>query len=128
MESIRATQKKYGSLAMTIAIIAAVALIVAGHKDIGKGLVLGTFFSIVNFVLIGETLPARMGQAQKKAFLFSLGSIFVRFALLAVPIVVGIKSSEINLVAAVIGLFTVQIVLLGDHIAGSFLAKLRRSH
>jgi hypothetical protein len=103
-------------------------MIVAGQKDIGKGLVLGTFFSIVNFVLIGETLPARMGQAQKKVFLFSLGSILVRFALLAVPIVAGIKSSEVNLIAVVIGLFMVQIVLLGDHIAGSFLSKLRKSH
>lgn len=127
MKTIRDTQKKYCSRALTFAILTAVIFIVADQKDIGKGLILGTIFSIINFILMGEALPARLGKAKSKTLLFSLGGIVVRFALLAVPLVVGIKNSGIDLIAVVFGLFMVQLVLLADHIAGSIASKFRKS-
>lgn len=127
MNTIRETQKKYCSRALTFAILTAVIFIAADQKVIGKGLILGTIFSIINFILMGESLPARLGKAKKKTFFFSLGGIVVRFALLAVPVVVGIKNSGIDLIAVVFGLFMVQLVLLADHITGSIVSKFRKS-
>ena len=46
MDPVRQTQKKYCSRAMTLAILISLGFILAGYKPIGKGLVLGTFFSI----------------------------------------------------------------------------------
>ena len=116
MESVSQTQKKYGSRAMVIAIIAGFILILAGLKPVGKGLVLGSIFSVINFVLIGQTLPMRLSQTKRKTFLLSLGSIFFRYALLAVPLIVAVKFDQFDLPAAIIGIFMIQLVILADYL------------
>ncbi len=98
------------------AIIAALLFILAGQKPLGKGLVLGTLFSVVNFVLIGETLPLRIGKSQGKTFFLAMGSIFFRYALIAVPLIVAIKYDQFNLFATIFGIFSVQMVILADHL------------
>ena len=120
MGSVKQTQKKYGSRAIWIAIIIGFCFFLAGHKQLGKGLVLGTIFSVINFVLIGQALPLRIGKSKRKAFFLSLGSIFCRYILLAVPIVVAVKFEGFDLVAAVLGLFMIQFVILADHIMKLF--------
>ena len=50
MASIRETQKRYGTRAMILAICVALIAIVFGYRPFGKGLVLGTLFSIINFI------------------------------------------------------------------------------
>lgn len=113
---------------MTLAIFIGFALILAGLKPIGKGLILGTVFSIVNFILMGETLPMRLGKSKGRIFLASLGSILIRYIILAIPVVAAIKFEQFNFFAAVAGLFMVQFVLLADHMLGmvnrpSFMSK-----
>ena len=115
MESVNQTQKKYGSLAIWIAIGVGFCLFLTGHKPIGKGLVLGTIFSVINFILIGRALPLRIGSSKGKTFFISLGSIFCRYLLMAVPLVVAVKFQQIDLTGAVIGLFMIQFVILADH-------------
>ena len=114
MESVRELQKKYCSRAMATAIVVALILIVAGLKPVGKGLVLGTIFSILNFIIMGETLGLRIGKTQGKLFLLSLGSIIFRYLLLAVPLIVAIKFEQFNLVAAGCGIFMIQFTILTD--------------
>jgi len=120
MESVKQTQKKYGTRAIWIAIAIGLCFFLAGQKPVGKGLVLGTVFSVINFILIGQTLPLRIGKSKRKTFLLSLGSIFGRYVLLAVPVFVAVKFADFNLVAAILGLFMIQIVILADHILKLF--------
>ena len=115
MEPVKQTQKIYGSRAIWIAIGVGFGLFLAGYKPMGKGLVLGTIFSVVNFIIIGQTLPLRIGHSKRKTFILSLGSIFCRYMLMAVPVVVAVKYDQFDLVGAVIGLFMIQIVILVDH-------------
>jgi hypothetical protein len=117
MTTVRDTQKKYGSRAMMVCIFISLGFILMGEKAMGKGLILGSIFSVVNFVLIGETLPARIAKARRKTFFISLGSIFFRYVLMAIPIVLAVKFDKFNLYAAVAGLFAVQLVILADHAA-----------
>ena len=114
MEAVRETQKKFGSRAMIAAIALGFVLILAGFKPVGKGLVLGTIFSILNFVLIGELLPMRLGRSKRKTFLFSLSSIFIRYVLLAIPLVVAFNYEQFNLGGVIAGLFMIQLVILTD--------------
>jgi hypothetical protein len=116
MESVKQTQKKYGSRAIWLAIAVGFVFFLAGYKPIGKGLVLGTIFSVINFVLIGQALPLRIGHTKGKTFFVSLGSIFCRYVLMAIPLVVAVKFEQIDLVGAVIGLFMIQFVILADHV------------
>ena len=116
MESVNQTQKKYGSRAMVVAIIGAFILILVGLKPVGKGLMLGAIFSVINFVLIGQTLPLRLSQTKRKTFFFSLGSLIFRYALLAVPLILAIKVEQFDLPAAIFGIFMIQLVILADYL------------
>ena len=120
MESIRATQKKYGSRAMATAIILALILMLSGQSALGKGLVLGTLFSVINFVIMGETLPLKLGRSGRKTFFLSMISIFLRYLLLAVPLVVAAKFEQFHLATTVTGIFMVQLVILTEHIGKYF--------
>ena len=101
---------------MIAAILVGFVMILAGQKSVGKGLVLGTLFSVVNFVLMGETLPVKMGKSRHKAFFFSLGSILFRYLLMAIPLFLAIKMDQFILVASICGLFMVQLMILADHL------------
>ena len=123
MESVKQTQKKYGSRAIWIAIAIGLCFVLAGQKEVGKGLILGTVFSVINFILIGQTLPLRLGKSKRKTFLLSLGSIIFRYVFLAVPIVVAVKFEQFDLVAAIVGIFMIQLVILADHIFSLILSN-----
>ena len=114
MEQIRKTQKKYCSIAITIAIFVGLSFILFDLKPIGKGLILGTIFSIFNFILMGETLPMKIGISRARASVFSFLSILFRYGLLAVPLVLSIKFDRFHLATTVCGLFMIQLVILAD--------------
>jgi hypothetical protein len=116
MESIRSTQKKYGSRAMATAVIVGVGTVLIGQNTLGKGLILGTFFSVVNFILMGETLPFKLGRTSKTTFLISIFSMLLRYLLLAVPVVIAVKYEQFHIVSAIIGVFMVQVVIVADHL------------
>ncbi len=101
---------------MVIAVVVALILILAGLKPAGKGLILGTIFSVINFVLMGQMIPLRLAQTKRKAFLLSLGSIFFRYALLAAPLIISIKFDQFDLPAAIFGIFMIQFVILADYL------------
>jgi len=116
MDAIRETQKKYCSRAMLAAILVGLVFILTDQSAVGKGLILGTLFSIINFILLGEAIPLKAGKSRGKSFFFSLGSIMFRFALMAIPLIIAIKSIKFNLFAVIGGIFMVQIIILADHI------------
>jgi hypothetical protein len=117
MTSLRETQKKYCSRAMTVAILAGFGLILAGQNALGKGLILGTLFSVINFVVMGETIPLKIGKSKRRALVFSLGSVLLRYLLMAVPVVLALKFEQFHLIAVICGLFLIQLVILAEHIA-----------
>jgi len=124
--SVKETQKKYCSLAMSAAILIGLVLILAGQKTVGKGLILGTLFSVVNFILMGETLPVKMGKSRPKTFFFSLGSILVRYLLMAIPLFLAIKLDQFNLAASICGLFMVQLMILADQFVASLFSGYKK--
>lgn len=127
MKEIRETQKKYCSLSLVTAIIIGFFLIIAGQSTVGKGLILGTLFSSINFALMGEVLPHKVGKSRGKTYLVAVGSIISRYLLLAVPIVLSIRSPErFNLVAVIIGIFMVQLVILLDYLKSAILLTRRK--
>jgi hypothetical protein len=101
---------------MLVAVIGAVALILVGEKALGKGLVLGTLFSIVNFVLMAHLMSLNAASSRTRASAAALGSIVFRFALLAIPLILSLRLDSIHLVGVVIGLFMIQMTLLFDQV------------
>ena len=80
-------------------------------KPAGKGLVLGTFFSIINFIVMAEMIPFRLGKTGKSAFFLSLFSILFRYIFLAVPLLLAIRLEQIDLIGVVFGIFMFLITL-----------------
>ena len=114
MESIRQVQRKYCSKAMTWAIAAGFVMIITGQTAVAKGLVLGTIFSVLNFVLMGATLPLKLGKSQRQAAAWSLVSLLIRYTLVAVPLIMAVKFRQFNLLAVIVGIFMVQVVILAE--------------
>jgi len=115
---VRQLQRRYGRRALTLAVVAALVFLLFGLKPVARGLVLGALFSVINFVLIGQLLPMKLGKTRGKLYLFSLGSTAFRFLLLALPLILAVKSMRFDLVATVAGIFMIQIVILIDHVFG----------
>ncbi len=115
IESVRETQKKYCSRAVVTAIFAGLFLIAGDYRTIGKGLVLGTLFSVINFILIGETIPLRLGKIKSQTMAVALGSIVFRYALLVLPLILAAKLEQLNFAATVCGIFMVQMMIIADH-------------
>ena len=114
--AVKATQKKYCSRAIGAAIILGLPFIFGGYAPVGKGLILGTIFSILNFILIAETLPKKAGaDTRRKQIAVSLSSIGIRFTLLAIPLISAIKLAQFELITTVIGIFMVQLAIISDH-------------
>jgi len=114
------TQKRYGTTSMMAAIFIGILLIIVGHKAQAKGLILGSIFSVLNFVLMGEILPLIVGPSKKRSSFISFGSIVIRHGLLAVPLILAFKMERLDFAATVCGLFMVQIVIMGDHLIKRF--------
>ncbi|HUU80976.1 MAG TPA: ATP synthase subunit I [Acidobacteriota bacterium] len=113
---VNQTQRRICSSAITAAIAIAVIFIIVGEKAVAKGLLLGTLFSIVNFILMGKSIQLTLGISRPRASMIGFTSIMFRYVLLAIPLVVAIKIDSFNLVAAVVGIFAVQIVTLVDYL------------
>ena len=116
MEALKKMQKRYCSTAIVVAVLIASVFIGIDMVPIGKGLILGALFSIINFILMGRALPGRILEKKKAAVQKSLGSVLFRFAIMAIPLYIGIKGAEFNFFAVSAGLFFVQIMILGDHL------------
>ncbi|NIV98846.1 hypothetical protein GWN26_06705 [Candidatus Saccharibacteria bacterium] len=86
-----------------------------GHKPVGKGLLLGAIFSVLNFILMGKSIALNFGRSKAKTISFSMGSILIRYLLLAIPLIAAVKYEQFNLVATILGIFMIQLVILAEH-------------
>lgn len=120
------SSKRYGSRAMTVAIVASLIFLLFGQKSICRGLIMGALFSTINFVLMALSLQSKIRAERKKAAMLALGNIFFRYLLMAIPLYFAITLARFDLVATIVGLFMVQSVILFDHVSGNFLFSMRR--
>lgn len=113
-EEVRKVQKLYGNRAMFFGIIAGFILIMFDKSAIGKGLILGTIFSVINFVIMGMFLGKQITAGQKpfRAGSTALLSLFLRLAILAIPLAISHKLEPINLFGTVVGIFMIQLTIL----------------
>jgi hypothetical protein len=106
-------------MSMIGAIFSAIFFILLGQRTIAKGFLLGTLFSVLNFIVIGEILPLILGKSRNRTVALSLLSILFRFGLLSIPLILALKMDELNFAASVIGIFMVQLTIMSDHLLQS---------
>lgn len=116
-EGVDRFQRRICFWAMTCALVLAFIFLFFHERSIAKGVVLGTCFSIINFFLMGKSIPRILGRSRTKANVMGFMSILLRYCFLAIPLVIGMKYASFNFVAVVVGVFAIQIVMLVDHLA-----------
>lgn len=95
-----------------------------GFAPLGKGLAAGALFSALNFWLMAKALPSRLGHGRAKTFMLSITSIYARYALMALPLILAVKLPHLAVSTVAIGLFTVPLIVIGERIWQQW----RRSH
>jgi hypothetical protein len=116
MEAVKQAQKKYAVKVFTLTIVIALFFVLMGQKPVAKGLIMGAFFSVLNFILMGKTITLKLGKSKRKTFSISMGSLILRYLLLAIPLIAALKFEQLNLVAAILGIFMIQFVILAEHL------------
>jgi len=116
MEAVKQAQKKYAVKTFTLTIVIALFFVLMGQKPVAKGLIMGAFFSVLNFILMGKTITLKLGKSKRKTFSISMGSLILRYLLLAIPLIAALKFEQLNLVAAILGIFMIQFVILAEHL------------
>lgn len=113
---LRKFQRQLSRNAFGATVVIALLCFGLDYKDIARGLLLGALFSVLNFALMAHALPQQIGYTRRKATAFAFISILLRFALLAVPLIIGFKFDNFNWLAVVVGLFAVPLAIFIDHI------------
>jgi hypothetical protein len=109
-------QRQLSRTAFGATVVIALVCFGLNFKEVARGLLLGSLFSVLNFGLMAHALPRQIGYTRRKATAFAFLSIVLRFVLLAVPLIIAFKFDSFNWIAVVVGLFTVPLAILFDHI------------
>lgn len=96
---------------LTAAIIAVGALLF-GYPSAAKGFVLGSLFSMLNFLLMARHSLKGLGDTQGRATGKRLLSLGVRMGILAVPIYIAFRVPEIDLLFTTLGVFNLQVSII----------------
>ncbi len=91
--------------ALLLSLAAACILLALNLKSAAKGVALGTIFGVVEFKIMALRLQRRLLHQGKARDHFGL---IGRFILLAIPLVIALRSPAINCAATVGGIFAVK--------------------
>ena len=116
MKASKQLQKKTIQQALWLSVVVGLVFILAGHKPVGKGLILGAFFSVLNFIVMAKSIVLTFGRSKRQLFSISLISILARYILLAIPLIAAVKFEQFNLAAVIVGVFMIQIVILAGQL------------
>jgi len=114
--SLRSFREKICGAALILGILVYIFAFMIGNIAVSKGFLLGTCFSVINFILLSIFSPFSLVESRRKATFVSFGSIFIRYFILAIPIIIAIKSEQFELVATIVGIFSIQIVLFSYYV------------
>jgi len=123
IKAIKELRSKICAIALILGAVVSSFFLFLGQVSVARGFLLGTCFSIINFTLLGSFLPFSWRKGRKSASAISLGSILIRYMVLAIPIIVAIKSSSFELISTVVGIFSVQISIFSYYVLRPIIEK-----
>jgi hypothetical protein len=65
---------------------------------------------------MGKSIALSFGRSKAKTVSFSMGSILVRYLLLAIPLIAAVKYEQFHLAATILGIFMIQLVIMAEHV------------
>jgi hypothetical protein len=116
MEAIKHFQRRYCGGALTAAILIGLGVYMAGWPTVTRGILLGSLFSCLNFVLLGQSLTRKLLDNHRRGALLTFAAQLGRYLLWAVPVVIAVKWAAVDLPSTVAGLFMVPAGIVLDSV------------
>lgn len=116
MAVIEAFQQRHGRRILAAAVALSLLAYVAGWPAVTRGLLLGSLFGVLNFVLLAQRLSRRLGGGPQRGRFANGLAQTGRYLVWAVPLVLAVKLPAVDLPATVTGLLMVPMSLLLDAI------------
>jgi hypothetical protein len=123
MEAIKQLQQRVVAVVFTVSAASGIGLIAVGQPRIGEGLILGSLFSIANFIILSQSIQRQMRRGPKSARRLAAMSRAGRYLLLALPVLTALKVDDFDLPATVAGVFMVQLTILASSVIGLLRGK-----
>lgn len=115
MSDYRSLQKAIITKTLILAAAAGCLCLVLNEKAAAKGVALGGLFGVLDFKVMALLLPRRLLRRSRGSHFLSL---FSRFFLLGIPLVIAIKTSSFNFAATVVGLLLVKAAVFCHFFSG----------
>ncbi len=119
MRRIPEIRKRYSLFALLLFFAVSSVCLGLGLEEAAKGLALGALFSVLNFFIMAELLPLQIGKGKRARIILNMGTLIGRYFILAIPLVISLKSGNINFAAVMVGIFAIQISILLDNLVVS---------
>jgi hypothetical protein len=112
MQEFQIFKKRIVLQILITAAIVAVGGLFVGRPAIAKGFVLGSLFSVANFLMMARHAVNGLGESQGKATAKRLFSLGLRMGILALPIYAAFRISELDLLFTILGVFNLQVSII----------------
>ena len=112
MEQLNTFKKVITFQILVLAGLVAMVGLLFGYPAVAKGFVLGSLFSLLNFLVMARGTARRLGQSRGRATASSGANLVVRLALMAAPLYLAITMPQFNIVATAAGLFNLQLSIV----------------
>jgi hypothetical protein len=107
-----------GSIFMALAVALIYFFIGILDKKMIMGLLFGTIFAILNFVLLASTLNKAVRMDSAKAQVYAGSRYYIRYLLTGIVIYISIKSPNMNVYGAISGLIIPKFYILLSNLFG----------
>jgi len=113
MESLLRFKKTILVQMLFLAAFVAAIFLGLGYTSSARGFVLGSIFSMANFLVMSYLLARRIGKSGRRAGTASGLSMLVRLAILGLSLFIAIRNpARFNLIWTIIGIFNLQISVI----------------
>ncbi len=108
--------KSYCSRAMVLGILVALSAIISGYRPFGKSFILATLCSCINLVVMNLMLGYTLFKEKAKASLIAFFSVLIRFGIMAIPLIMALTNKNFDLLGSILGLFSIQFIIIWDRL------------
>lgn len=111
------------SLILLLIGIIAIFIFASQPKPYIYGLVFGMIINILNFRLMSLSIKKALSLNEGAAQKYAMGNYLVRYLIYGIVLYIGAVADHINLLAVVVGFFTVKVIIISDTFYEQFKVK-----
>ena len=90
------------------------------------GFIFGSSINVLSFLLLNNTLKKAVQMEPSKAYGYTMSNYFVRYFIYFIVLTISIIADYLNFVTAVLGMFTIKIVILSKALYDTINGRIKK--